>query len=321
MATPYDSFAVPQVIADLVAAQVSQVSPFVNSGAAAVTSQPAFAGHMFQRARWAEDNAHDVQIDGTAHDPVTLGMNSDFAPVLRRIRVRRTLDGTAAVTGLLSATEPNAEVIAQTANYWAREIDDSLCAALGGLYDGSSGCLRATHLKDISVGSSTAAVPLSYGAVVKAAALAGDAITQMSILVCHSAQWADLALEAGAKANFITLGTQLVPMLGNLRVHISDGVPTSGSGTYRKYDAFIVRPGALFVAMQQGLVEFFAPVPSIGAWDLSQTMHYAPGVTGCKYVDVGANPDNSTLATAASWEKSGAIDKTIGIVAVRTNAT
>ena len=321
MATPYDAFAVPQVISDLVAAQVSQISPFIASGAAAVESPANFAGHVFQRARWAEDNSHDVQIDGTAHEPVTLGMNSDFAPVLRRIRVRRTLDGTAAVTGLLSAAAPNAEVISQTANFWAREIDDAFCSSLSGLYDGSAGCLRSTHLKDIAVGSVSAAVPLSYAAVIRAAALAGDTINQMAILVCHSAQWADLAIEAGSKANFITLGTQLVPMLGNLRVHISDGVPTSGSGTYRRYDAFVVRPGALYVAMQQGITEFFAPVPSVGAYDLSQTMHFAPGIAGIKFVDTGTNPENATLATAASWEKSGAIDKTIGIVAIRTNAS
>jgi hypothetical protein len=320
MATPYDDFAVPQVIADLVIAQVSQVSPFIASGAAAVDTQTAFAGHFYQRARWREDLSHDVQIDGEAHAPVTLGMDSDFAPVCRRIRVRRTLDGTAAVTGLLSSSAPNAEVIAQTANYWAREIDDSLGAALTGLYDGSSGPLRVTHLKDVAVGTGVP-VPISYGAVVKGASLAGDTITQMSLLVCHSRQWADLALEVGAKASFMTLGGALVPTLGNLRVWISDGCPTSGSGEFTKYTAFVVRPGALYVAMQQGITEFFAPVPTVGAWDLGQTMHYAPGIAGVKWNVVTTNPDNATLATPASWAKSGAIDKTIGIIAIRTNAT
>lgn len=323
----FDSLIVPQPVVDQVMFRVSQKSPFIGSGVASLTNDAQGGGNFYARRVRDEDVTRANVIDGvTSHSATIVDAVRDFAPVLRRVRPRMVVDGAMAAEGRLSAN-PTEDVIAQSASYWQREIDEALMSVVKALLDSSAGCLKDTHLKSIA----TAAPPyvtLSYASVINAAALAGDSIADYAAIVMHSKQWADVQLENAAKSMFQPIGAGApAPYLGALRVIVSDAVPTSGSGASAKYTAVLLRPGALYVAVQQALREFVVPDPSIPAVMISESMHFAAGAEGCKWIDAGSNPANSVLDDAAKWAKTAGTPtadtdkRTIGLIALTTNAT
>ena len=190
----------------MVNALITSKSAFASSGAAAVEfdSSASAGGNFVARRRREEDATHDVTIDGSAQSPVILGAEKDVAPVLRRTRYRRVVDGVSAAEGLLSQN-PTQGIIDQSAAFWSREIDLALIAVINGLFDPTSGILKTTHKRSVAVGSG-AAVPISFSDIVRAAGLIGDAGTDLAAVAMHSRQYADLCLEVGAKPSFLPIG-------------------------------------------------------------------------------------------------------------------
>lgn len=314
--------AVPAPIADTLAAFITQKSAFTASAAAGANFNAGaqMGGDFFALSRWNEDTTAAEVIDGSASTPGSVANYKDVAPVLRRKRVRGIVDGVDAALGQQIAVNPTEAILTQAAAYWAREIDNTFVKTLTGLFDSSSGVLRTTHRSAIGVASGTA-VPASFNAIVDAGTLLGDNFNDLAILVCHSKVWGNLQKETGSKANWIPIGNELVPFYSGLRVILSDFVPTSGSGTYKKYTSLLLRPGALYLAVQQEMreiVEINATVPEVR---LTQTMHWAGVCHGIKWNVATTNAADSDLTTATNWAKATSVDKEIGIVALETNAT
>lgn len=314
--------AVPAPIADAIAAYITQKSAFTASAAAGANfnSGAQMGGDFFALSRWNEDTTAAEKIDGSASTPGNVANYKDVAPVLRRKRVRGIVDGVDAVLGQQISVNPTEAVLSQAAAYWAREIDNSFVQTLTGLFDSSAGVLRSTHRSAVGVASGTA-VPASFSAIVDACTLLGDNFNDLAILICHSKVWANLQKETGSKANWIPIGNDLVPYYAGLRVILSDFVPTSGSGTFKKYTSIMLRPSALYLAVQQEMreiVEINATVPEVR---LTQTMHWAALAHGIKWNVATTNPADSDLYTATNWAKATSVDKEIGIVALETNAT
>ncbi len=318
MSTVFDSLIVPQPVQDLLNFQLSQKSAFVGSGAAGFESLTSLGGNFYMRFRADEDTGHGVVITGTAVSPSAIGTSPDIAPVLRRVRARKAVDGMNAALGLLSMS-PTEAILRQTATWWAAEFDAVFASILAGLFDGSSGVLRTTHRRSVATASPTTPVPISYGQIVQAASLAGDTVFDLAAIVMHSKCWADLCLEAGAKISFETLGGTPIPRVNGMRVIVSDACPTSSTGANTIYTSYLLRPGALYIATQQGLTEFAAPDPLVPGYNLSQSWHFAAGAVGTKWVPSTTNLENDDLETPASWAKS-ATDKCIGVIALQTNS-
>jgi hypothetical protein len=318
---------IPEPIVDMHLRLVSAKSAFIGSGAAGFEPADASSGgNYFSRRFDHEDSGHGVVIDGDSSVPATIGASRDLAPILRRKRVRRVVDGVLSAEGRALSQSPTDDIVRQSADWWAREVDEAILAHLAAIFDGSAGCLRTTHKLSVATGSAPY-VPISYAAVVKAAAMVGDAATDLACIVLHSKQWADLSLETAAKPQFLPLaGGQMVPFVHNLRVVVSDLVPVSGSGASAKYTAILLRPSGIYLAVQKGLQEFIATDPTVPQIVFSESMHFATAVGGTSWQTTDINPDNTALAVAASWAKtvSPATDssnKGIGIVALETNAS
>ena len=327
MAFTFADTPIPQPIQDAHLVMMSARSAFVGSGAAGIEPADASSGgNFYQRRVDLEDAGHGVVIDGDPSTPATVGACRDLSPILRRKRVRRVVDGVLAAEGRSLTASPAEDVIRQSAASWAREVDEAVLAHLTALFDGSAGCLRTSHKLSVATGSAPY-VPISYAGIVRAAAMIGDAASDLAAIVVHSKQWADLSLETAAKPQFLPLaGGQIVPFVHNLRVIVSDLVPVSGSGASAKYSALLLRPGALYLAVQKPLEEFRVVDATVPQVVLTETMHFATAVGGTSWVPVDINPDNSAIAVAASWAKTvspatTASDKSIGIVALETNAT
>lgn len=327
MSYDFDSLVIPQPVLDQITFRIAQQSPFIGSGVASLTNDAQGGGNFYQRRVRDEDSTRANVIDGnTVHTPTILGAEKDISPILRRVRPRLVVDGEKAAEGRLSAN-PAEDLIAQSATFWQREIDEALLACVVAAFDDSDGALKDSHRSVIAT-ASPAYVPLSYGAVVKAAKKAGDSIGAYNAIVLHSDVWADLQSENAAKANFLPLGgNPPVPYLGTLRVIISDGVPTSGSGAATAYTSILLRPGALYCAVQQALREHVAPEPFLPGLKFSESMHFAVGLEGLKWNQTTSNPTNAVLDTPTFWDKTAATPtfdtdkRQIGVVAVVSNAS
>lgn len=323
----FDDLIVSDIVQDQILFRISQQSPFVASGVASITNDASQGGNFYSRRVRDEDGTRAETIDGTTvHTPVTLGSEKDISPVLRRVRPRLVVDGVKAAEGRLSAN-PTEDLIAQSASFWQREMDEALLSCINAAFDGTNGALRTTHRHVIAT-SSPAYVPASYGAVLKAAKKAGDSIADYSAVIVHSDVWADLAAENGARPAFLPLsGSAPALYIGGLRVVISDGVPTSGSGASKTYTSVLLRPGALYVAIQQPLKEHLASEPFLPGYKFSESLHWACGIEGLKWNLTTTNPSNAGLATATSWVKTAAAPsfdsdkRQVGCIGLVSNAT
>lgn len=321
---------VPSTVFDQVSALVATKSPFINSGAAVVQFEDTsgMGGHFITKRYADEDGDHDTRITGTVLTPSYLNAVSDVAPVCRRARFRRVLDGQGAAEGGMLASNPTARIIETQAEWWAKEFDLALLACLAGAFDESTGVLKDSHVLDHS-GTTTSSV-LSFGRVVDAGALLGDRANDLRALVVRSEVAANLVQEAGAKLDARPIGD--VPFLptaffvGGARVVISDLLPSSGSGPLAKHTSYLLGPSALWIATQQSIREFRAVRPDLPAIDLTTSWHFAPGVTGLTAAPAAINPVNATLATPATWALSvspmtEASRKSITAVKIVSNAT
>lgn len=310
----------PLPVANTITSLITFKSAFIASAAAGtdLDAGAQMGGNYFTRGRYNFDSVAAEVIDGSASTPGHVGSYGDIAPILRRKRVRGTVDGTEAAMGNMLSINPSQELMNQSATYWAKQIDDVFVAMLTSFFDNSTGALKDTHRSAIGVASGSA-VPISFNSSVDAGTLLGDNFTDLAVLVVHSKVWANLCKEVGAKATYIAIGSTMVPFYDGKRVVISDQVPTTSTGAFEKYTSIMLRPGALFVAVQQAMreiIEINATVPEVR---IAQTLHFATGATGMKYVGA-ANPANTVVDDAGSWQKATAVDKEIGIVALVTNA-
>lgn len=312
----------PAPVADVLSALITSRSAFTASAAAGadLDAGARMGGNFYSRGRWNLDSTASEKIDGSASTPGKITDYADIAPVCRRKRVRGIVDGVEAAMGAQLAVNPTQALMEQTAAYWAKEIDNSLVSALKAFFDASSGPLLSTHCRAIAATSGTVK-PATFADLVDTATLLGDNLTDLAVMVCHAKVWANLRKEAGAKVTYNPVGNAMVPYYDGLRVILSDAVPTSGSSTHQKFWTILLRPGALFVAIQQAMREIVEINATVPETRITQTLHYAPGATGMKWNVTDANPADTLIDDYGSWAKSTSVDKEIGMVALISNAS
>lgn len=325
----YGDLVVPKPVQDTVMHLASSRSAFFGTGVALIEEHDGqgAGGNFCQRRFGDEDATAGVPIDGTAQEPTIIGAFADIAPVLRRMRFRRAVDGSGAAEGGALALNPTERILNSTIDFWSAEWDRSILAILAAAFH-STGPLYSTHLSDISAGTG-AIVPLTFSAVVEASTLIGDRFRDLAVLVTHSAVAKDIILEAGARPLAMPIAGQ--PFLtdlyvGSLRLAVSDRCPTSGSGTYKAYTSFVLAPGALWAVEQQAIREFVTPNAAIPSIDYTQSWHRAIGLSGLKWNVADVNPADSVLDNPGSWAltidpMTDASRKAIACIAVKTNAT
>lgn len=312
----------PVPVADTITALITSKSAFMASAAsgADLDAGARLGGDFYSKANWKEDTTADEIIDGSSSTPGNVGAYAAIAPVLRRKRVRAVVDGVEAAMGSMLSVAPTQELMNQAATYWAKRIDNVFISELTALFDASSGVLRTTHKLSKGV-TSGSIVKADFASLIDAGNLLGDNSFDLSIGIVHSKVMGDLRKEAAQKANYVMFGGRPAMVIDGMIYLQDDDVPTSGSGTYKKYTSIMLRPGALWLALQQQMreiVEIDAKVPETV---ITQTMHFACAIQGIKFVHTSAALTNAQLATASYWQKSAPVDKQIGVVALETNAS
>lgn len=311
---------VPEIMTDMVTAQISNYMDFVRAGIAVkdyknvqISDGGDFARVPFYKQLLGDD---EVLTDDTSLVPQKITTGVDIGVVCHRGKAWGSRD----LAAITSGSDPQKEIAKQVAAFWGKKSATHLISVLNGLFDGTSGVLKDTHR--YVYGETGGTKTMVHSAVVTAAQKLGDAMDGFDAIVMHSKQYAD-----ALNAKMVTFPTEYDPGNTNLKVNgkymgleiiVSDYCPTY-TATVLHYTAYLCKKGSLYYGMQKNIMT--ESDRDILAFKdvLSTSMHFVPHVKLCKWNVTTTNPTNTALGTATNWLKVADDDKFIGVVALITN--
>jgi hypothetical protein len=203
----------------------------------------------------------------------------------------------------LSGDDPARIIGDLVASWWARDMQRTLKSVLTGVFGAAS---MSSNIHDVSgVAGSEGISAINY---LDAVQKLGDAKDNIAAIVMHSAVETQLA-----KLNLIEFVTfadsqSRVPFLMGKRVIVDDGMTVTGSGANAVYDTILFGQGAIGYADGTGnrLTAVETDRDSLAGEDYSINRRmFVLHPRGVRYIGAatGGGPDNTTLATGASWSR------------------
>lgn len=295
---------VPEVFNPYVVQRTMELSAIFQSGIAQRTGEfdrlASSAARTVQMPFWGDLTGDDeVLSDSGALTPGKIQANKDEAVILRRGRAWGAND----LAANLAGDDPLRAIADLVAAYWARRYQAALVSTLQGVFASPS---MSDLVHDISGQTGDAAV-ISAKTTVDAAQKLGDAKTQLSAIVMHSATEAALAKQDLIDYVKPSTGSIEVPTFLGKRVIVDDGCPyDSGTGTYTTY---LFGPGA--IAYGEGNPVGFVPTETdrdtlAGEDYLINRRTFILHPRGVRFTSAqvaGVSPTNDELATAANWNR------------------
>lgn len=295
---------VPEVFNPYVVQRTMELSAIFESGIAQRTAEfdrlASAAARTVQMPFWGDLSGEDeVLTDNGALTPGKIQANKDEAVILRRGRAWGAND----LAANLAGDDPMRAIADLVAAYWARRYQAALIATLQGVFASPS---MSDLVHDISGQTGDAAV-ISAKTTVDAAQKLGDAKTQLTAIVMHSATEAALAKQDLIEYVRPSTGSIDVPTFLGKRVIVDDGCPYDATtGTYTTY---LFGPGA--IAYGEGNPVGFVPTEtdrdSLAGEDYlinRRTFILHPrGVRFTSAQVAGVSPSNAELALGENWER------------------
>jgi hypothetical protein len=202
----------------------------------------------------------------------------------------------------LSGDDPMRVIGDLVAGWWARDMQRTVKSMLTGVFASASMAPNIHDVSGVAGGEGISAV-----AYLDAIQKLGDAKDNVAAIVMHSAVENQLA-----KLNLIEFVTFAdsnvrVPFLMGKRVIVDDGMTVTGSGATAVYDTILFGQGAIGYAEGNGrITSVETDRDSLAGEDyLINRRMFVLHPRGVRYIGaaVGGGPDNTTLATGASWSR------------------
>src|SRR5690606_9143942 len=304
MSTKIADVIVPEVFTPYVIQRTMELSALFQSGIAQRTPEfdrlASVGARTVQMPFWGDLTGDDqVLDDSTALTPGKIQASKDEAVILRRGRAWGAND----LAANLAGDDPMRAIGDLVAAYWARRYQAALIATLEGVFDAAN---MTANVHDISGEAGDAAV-ISAKATVDAAQKLGDAKSQLTAIIMHSATEAALAKQDLIEYVKPSTGSIEVPTFLGKRVIVDDGVPfDSATGTYTTY---LFGPGA--IAYGEGNPVGFVPTETdrdtlAGEDYLINRRTFILHPRGVRFTSAqvsGVSPSNNELALSSNWER------------------
>jgi len=305
MSTKIADVIVPEVFNPYVIQRTMELSALFQSGIAQRTAEfdrlASSAARTVQMPFWGDLTGDDeVLDDNNALTPGKIQASKDEAVILRRGRAWGAND----LAANLAGDDPMRAIGDLVASYWARRYQAALIATLEGVFDAAN---MSTNVHDITGESGDDAI-ISAKTTVDAAQKLGDAKSQLTAIIMHSAT--EAALKKQDLIEYLpasTNGTMQIPTFLGKQVIVDDGVPfDSVTGAYTTY---LFGPGA--VAYGEGNPVGFVPTEtdrdSLAGEDYlinRRTFILHPrGVRFTSQNVSGVSPSNTELADGDNWTR------------------
>lgn len=316
---------VPEILSDMVTAQISPYMDFMRLGIATKDygNKDISEGGHFAKVPFYDQLTGDDEVitDSTSLTPGKITTDTDIGVVCHRGKAWASRD----LAKILSGDDPQKEIAKQVAAFWGKKMNAAMINVLKGVFYPSTGALASTHYTKVGA-DDTAAVTVSSSSVIKAASLLGDMMDEFDCIVVHSLVYADMLRE-----KLVTFPERFGPdnvkingdkgsFLG-LDIVVSDNVPVTGSGTYALYSCYLLKKGCMYLGMQKDVMTETDRDILAQKDVLATTVHYVPHLKLVKWNTTSTNPTNTSLATAGNWANIADDNKFIGAVSLVVNAT
>lgn len=243
----------------------------------------------------------DVAADTTPVATLKLTGGSDKGVVLRRkVGPVRMEDDDIVLERPVTKAQLSAALGAKFAAAWPVQMKTDLYKATVSALAG--GC--PTHVVDVTEETDCG---LSYATLLQARQAMGDAFQKLTTLVCHSAAFAELQLDAMSYVVSNVLGTAIVtglpPQLGLSRIIVDDHMLTVDAEGYTDYHNLLLGDQALYIAFQRALtVEMDRSITAESpATIIRGDLDYMVHVPGIKWNSATTNPNDGALTTSGNW--------------------
>ena len=318
---------VPEILSDMVTAQISPYMDFLRTGIATKDygNKDISEGGHFAKVPFYDQltGSDEVITDSSSLVPGKITTDTDIGVVCHRGKAWASRD----LAKILSGDDPQKEIAKQVAKFWGKRFADACISVLNGVFDASAGTLKDSHrVKDGA--DNTAAVIISAGSIIKAASKLGDMMTEFDCIIVHSLVYADMiraklvSFPALNDPNNVDLSGNPGKFLG-LDIIVTDYCPVTAGGTapFNLYTCYLAKKGSMYFGMQkQVMTESDRDI--LAQKDvLATTAHFVPHLKLVKWNSTDTNPTNANLGTAAKWTKVADDNKFIGMVALVVNAT
>ncbi|WP_028988038.1 major capsid protein [Thermicanus aegyptius] len=304
---------VPEVFNPYVVQRTMELSAIFQSGIAQRTQEfdrlASAAARTVQMPFWGDLVGDDeVLSDNGALTPGKIQANKDEAVILRRGRAWGAND----LAANLAGDDPMRAIADLVASYWARRYQAALISTLTGVFASAS---MSALVHDISGQTGDAAV-ISAKTTVDAAQKLGDAKSQLTAIVMHSATEASLAKQDLIQYVKPSTGSIDVPTFLGKRVIVDDTTPVTdeldGTGTptgNKIFTTYLFGPGA--VAYGEGNPVGFVPTETdrdtlAGEDYLINRRTFILHPRGVRFTSgsvAGVSPTNAELASGTNWSR------------------
>ncbi|SFJ83153.1 major capsid protein [Thermoflavimicrobium dichotomicum] len=293
---------VPEVFNPYVINRTMELSALVQSGIMQNSEEfdrlASAAARTVNMPFWNDLTGDDeVLTDNGALTPGKITAGQDQAVILRRGRAWGAND----LAANLAGDDPMRAIGDLVASYWARMLQKALIATLEGVFASAS---MASNVHDIS-GETGDAATISGATFIDAVQKLGDAKTQLSGVMIHSAVEAALAKKELIQYIRPSEGSTEVPFYMGKRVIVDDSLPVNG-GVYTTY---IFGQGAIAYGNGNpvGFVATETDRDSLAGEDYlinRKTYILHPrGVAFTSAAVTGSSPTNAELANGANWNR------------------
>jgi hypothetical protein len=316
---------VPEILSDMVSAQISPYMDFLRTGIATKDygNKGIDEGGLFVKVPFYNQLTGTSQrlTDSTSLVPGKISTATDVGVVVHRGNAWASRE----LATIISGDNPQKEVAKQVASFWGKDMTNACISVLNGVFDASAGTLKDTHRVKTGADSS-AAVIVSAGDIVKAASKLGDKMTEFDALVVHSLVYADMlraklvSFPALNDPNNVSLAQSPGKFLG-LDLIVTDYCPVAGTGTYALYTCYLMKKGCMYLGMQKNIMTENDRDILAQKDILATTAHFVPHLKLVKWNTTDDNPEYTSLATAGNWLNVANDNKFIGAVALVVNAT
>lgn len=312
MVTQIADVIVPEVFNKYVIQRTAELSAIRASGILA--SLPGLTvpsgGTTVKMPFWNDINGDDeVFTDSGETTPDKLTADKDIAVILTRIKSWSAHD----LSGMFAGDDPLRAAGELVASFWARKEQKTLLSIL-------AGALASTSMSSHTLDDSANAVDKSM--LIDAMSLLGDAGSELSGMIMHSAVMYDLAKKRILDEKPTEPGTNVTPefqtFLGR-RVITDDSAPKTGSGAATVYTTYLFGPGA--IAYAEGNPVHPVELERQGTKSVDVLIHRREFIMhprGVRWIGTAAaaTPSNTELATGTKWERVYN-DKNIHIIALK----
>src|SRR5690349_6151081 len=296
---------VPEIWNPYVVNRTMEVSNLFQSGIMApVTELNGFqgqGGNVINMPFWQDLSGESEVLSATGTalsvNPITSGQDAAV------VQFRGKAWGVNEVAAALAGSDPMNAIGDLVAAWWARDMQRILKAILTGVFSAASMAANVHDISGVANGQG-----ITGPGFLDAFQRLGDASDGVSAIIMHSAVRTQLLKDDLIEFVPQSQGQAALPTFMGKRIIIDDGMTVTGSGATAVYDTYIFGPGAIGYATGNDaniqLVE--TDRDSLAGEDyLINRRVFVMHPRGVKFIGAatGGGPDNTVLATGASWSR------------------